>query len=205
MAYVEIIRLIIDLLEPWTKGVTGLTGIPPPSLFGVVLEGMIGKYYFFCILAATILLITFKLEKSSTGLIWQGIGLNSDLCESAGINTYMNKIAAFAVSSFIAGIVGSYYAHYMGVMFSTTFGWVWGANIAFYNFIGGTGSFFGPIVGAVFLTGISEPLRGVAEYEMFFFALAMVLVMIFLPGGIISLPKRIGSIIRKPSVDKTGI
>lgn len=190
LAYVEVVRLIISVLEPWTMGVTGLVGIPSPSFFGIPIESPKSIYIFFCCISLIIIYFTFRVEKSSLGLVWQGIGQNSELCDSVGINTYRHRVLAFAISSFVPGIVGSFYAHYMGVIFPDTFGWLWGAYIAFYNFIGGMGSFFGPILGAVFLTGISEPLRGVAEYEMLFFALVMVIVVIFMPEGIISLPKR---------------
>jgi ABC-type branched-subunit amino acid transport system permease subunit len=64
-----------------------------------------------------------------------------------------------------------------------------------YNFVGGRGHFIGPIVGAAFLTLLSEPFRG-SPYETIFFSIAMLLTILFLPGGLITLPGRLVSLWR---------
>jgi branched-chain amino acid transport system permease protein len=72
-------------------------------------------------------------------------------------------------------------------------------NILIYNFVGGKGHILGPIVGAAFLTLLSEPFRGITYLESIFFSLAMMLTILFLPGGLITLPARLAGLKRKAS------
>ena len=71
-------------------------------------------------------------------------------------------------------------------------------NILVYNFVGGKGSFVGPIVGAVFLSLLSEPFRG-SPYETIFFSIAMLLTILLLPGGLITLPGKLASLRQRGS------
>ena len=68
-------------------------------------------------------------------------------------------------------------------------------NILIYNYVGGRGHFVGPIVGAAFLTLLSEPFR-CSPYETIFFSIAMLLTILFLPGGLITLPGKLASLWR---------
>ena len=64
-------------------------------------------------------------------------------------------------------------------------------NILVYNFVGGKAPLSGPIVGAMFLSLLSEPFRGRSPYETIFFSIAMLLTILFLPGGLITLPGKL--------------
>ena len=63
-----------------------------------------------------------------------------------------------------------------------------------YSFVGGLGRFIGPILGAVLLSLLTEPLRGFQYYERIFFAVTLVLVVLFLPGGLISIPEKLSNL-----------
>ena len=90
-------------------------------------------------------------------------------------------------------MAGAFYAHFIRFLFPPEFGFLVATNIVVYNFVGGRGHFVGPIVGAVFLSLLSEPFRGSA-YETIFFSIAMLLTILFLPGGIVTLPGKVAGI-----------
>jgi branched-chain amino acid transport system permease protein len=193
VAFVEVIRLIAALWVPLTRGNSGLSGIPKPSLLGITLTTKASQYYLVVGLAAVVLFLLWKLERSRLGLTWKSIGLADHLAQSLGVNIALYKLLAFAIGCVFAGVAGAFYAHFIRFLFPPEFGFLVATNILVYNFVGGRGHFVGPIVGAVFLSLLSEPFRGSA-YETIFFSIAMLLTILFLPGGIITLPGKLAGI-----------
>jgi branched-chain amino acid transport system permease protein len=134
-----------------------------------------------------------KLESSRLGLIWKSIGMADNLAQSLGVDIAKHKLLAFALGCFFAGMAGAFYAHFIRFLFPPEFGFLMATNILVYNFVGGRGHFVGPIVGAIFLSLLSEPFRG-SPYETIFFSIAMLSTILFLPGGLITLPARLGGL-----------
>jgi branched-chain amino acid transport system permease protein len=172
---------------------SGLSGIPKPSILGTTLVTKTSQYYLALVLMLIVLLVLYKLESSRLGFIWKSIGMSDNLAQSLGINIAKHKLIAFALGCFFAGVAGAYYAHFIRFLFPPEFGFLMATNILVYNFVGGRGHFAGPIVGAVFLSLLSEPFRG-SPYETIFFSLAMLLTILFLPGGLITLPGKLAEL-----------
>jgi branched-chain amino acid transport system permease protein len=193
VAFVEVIRLIAQLWVSLTRGMSGLSGIPKPSLLGFTLTTRASQYYLVVGLACIILLVLWKLEHSRLGLIWKSIGLGDNLAQSLGINIARHKLLAFLLGCFFAGAAGAFYAHFIRFLFPPEFGFLMATNILVYNYVGGRGHFVGPIVGAIFLSLLSEPFRG-SPYETIFFSIAMLLTILFLPGGLITLPGKLAAV-----------
>jgi len=193
VAFVEVIRLIAAIWVPLTRGNSGLSGIPKPSLLGITLVSKSSQYYLALGLTALALFILWRLERSRLGLTWRSIGLADNLAQSLGVNIAAHKLLAFAVGCFFAGVAGAFYAHFIRFLFPPEFGFLVATNILVYNFVGGRGHFVGPIVGATFLSLLSEPFRGSA-YETIFFSIAMLLTILFLPGGLITLPGKLAQL-----------
>jgi len=193
VAFVEVIRLIAQLWVSLTRGMSGLSGIPKPSLLGITLTTKASQYYLVVGLALVILLVLWKLEHSRLGLIWKSIGMGDNLAQSLGVNIARHKLLAFMLGCFFAGIAGSFYAHFIRFLFPPEFGFLMATNILVYNYVGGRGHFVGPIVGAIFLSLLSEPFRG-SPYETIFFSIAMLLTILFLPGGLITLPRKLAEL-----------
>jgi branched-chain amino acid transport system permease protein len=189
VAFVEVIRLIAQIWVPLTHGMSGLSGIPKPNLLGITLVTKTDQYYLILVLMLVILAILWKLENSRLGLIWKGIGAADNLAQSLGVDIARHKMVAFTLGCFFAGVAGAFYAHFIRFLFPPEFGFIMATNILVYNFVGGRGHFAGPIIGAIFLSLLSEPFRGSA-YETLFFSMAMLLTILFLPGGLITLPGR---------------
>ena len=193
VAFVEVIRLIAAIWVPLTRGNSGLSAIPKPNLLGMTLTTRTSQYYLAVALTVITLLILWKLERSRLGLIWRSIGMADNLAQSLGVNIARYKLLAFTLGCFFAGVAGAFYAHFIRFLFPPEFGFLVATNIVVYNFVGGRGHFVGPIVGAVFLSLLSEPFRGSA-YETIFFSIAMLLTILFLPGGIVTLPGKVAGI-----------
>lgn len=193
VAFVEVIRLIAQLWVPLTRGMSGLSGIPKPHLLGMVLMTKASQYYLALGLLIIILLILYRLEYSRLGLIWKSIGMADNLSQSLGINVANYKLLAFTIGCFFAGVAGAFYAAFFRFLFPPEFSFLFAVNILVYNFVGGRGHFVGPIVGAAFLTLLVEPFRGSA-YETIFFSIAMLLTILFLPGGLITLPGKLAGL-----------
>ena len=193
VAFVEVIRLIAAIWVPLTRGNSGLSGIPKPNLLGITLVSKSSQYYLAVGLTAIALFILWRLERSRLGLTWRSIGLADNLAQSLGVNIAAHKLMAFAVGCFFAGVAGAFYAHFIRFLFPPEFGFLVATNILVYNFVGGRGHFVGPIVGATFLSLLSEPFRGSA-YETIFFSIARLLTILFLPGGLITLPGKLAEL-----------
>lgn len=197
VAFVEVIRLILSMWVSLTRGLSGLAGIPKPSLLGFELTTRHAQYYLGLALVLLTILILARLERSRIGLVWKGLGQADQLAESVGISALRYKLLAFAIGSFFAGVAGGFFAHYMRFIFPPSFAFLLAVNILIYNFVGGKGHILGPIVGATFLTLLSEPFRGITYLESIFFSVAMMLTILFLPGGLIMLPTRLADLVRK--------
>ena len=140
-----------------------------------------------------ILVILYKLEHSRLGLIWKSIGMADNLAQSLGVDVARYKILSFMIGCFFAGVAGAYYAHFIRFIFPPEFSFLMAVNILIYNFVGGRGHFVGPIIGAAFLTLLTEPFRG-SPYETIFFSIALLLTILFLPGGLITLPAKLAGL-----------
>jgi branched-chain amino acid transport system permease protein len=193
VAFVEVIRLIAQIWVPLTRGMSGLSGIPKPSVLGITLTTKAEQYYLVVFLMLAVLLVLWRLESSRLGLIWKSIGMADNLAQSLGVDIAKHKLLAFALGCFFAGVAGAFYAHFIRFLFPPEFGFLMATNILVYNFVGGRGHFVGPIVGAIFLSLLSEPFRG-SPYETIFFSIAMLLTILFLPGGLITLPAKLGGL-----------
>jgi len=203
VAFVEAIRLIVQIWVSLTRGMSGLSGIPKPSLFGMLLATKTEQCYLALGLMVVVLLVLYKLEYSRLGLIWKSIGMADNLALSLGVNVASYKLLAFALGCFFAGIAGAFYAHFVRFLFPPTFDFLMATNILVYNYVGGRGHFWGPIVGAAFLSWLPEVFRGseaTRQYETIFFSITMLLTILFLPGGLITLPSKLADLFRRRPV-----
>jgi branched-chain amino acid transport system permease protein len=199
----EIIRLIIEQWRSLTGGVSGIINIPRPD--SIVIPGLINIefaskadfYYFILVLVLVILAIIYAMEHSRIGLTLSSIRQADNLAESIGINTIKFKVIVFCVGSLFAGLAGAFYSQYVGVVAPSVFGFFYAIYIVVYMEVGGSQKFLGPIIGAILLTLIPEYFRGLREYQPFLFAAILILVIFFLPGGLVNLPQRLKPLIKK--------
>jgi branched-chain amino acid transport system permease protein len=102
-----------------------------------------------------------------------------------GVNTFRTKLYAFLLSAFIAGLTGGVHAAKLGVIEPySIFSSVWTISIVNIVIIGGIGTVFGPILGAIFITLLSEVLVGFYTFHLMITGIIFILVIRFVPAGI---------------------
>ena len=181
--------------EEWlTGGTFGINNIARPSIFGYSLEGNRPYYYF--VLAVTILLamLLWGLLRSPWGKAFTALRDNPIRAESLGVNIRRYTLLSFAIGAAYAGVAGALFASL--VQFIEPAPFAVAASIMMYLMVvvGGAGYFFGPIVGAAVGVIVPEWMRdvpGVANWYLPMFGFAVVLLMVWLPDGLLSIPDRI--------------
>jgi branched-chain amino acid transport system permease protein len=166
---------------------SGLTGIPGINDLGPIHFGSKASYYYLTLVFALIgLVIMLAFTKAWTGRSWLGLGSSQKLAESVGIDPFGYRIINFAIMSVIPALLGTAYACYLGAIQPVTFGPFIGINFQIVAFVGGLGYLVaGPIVGALFMTLLPELLRVAGSYEPIITSIVIILVIMFMPSGII--------------------
>ena len=132
---------------------------------------------------------------------FDAIRVDDDLAESLGINLMHYKCLGFSMACFFAGVAGSFYAHYISFISPNSFEMTLSVNAIVYAMVGGMGSILGPILGAGILTAIPIFLHAAGFFKMILYALFLLLIVLFLPEGLISLPVRVQKIREKVKND----
>jgi branched-chain amino acid transport system permease protein len=175
--------------EEWlTGGTFGINLIPRPGLPGLSLDGNLAYYYF--VLGMTVLLglLLWGLLRSPWGKAFTALRDNPIRAESLGVHVQAYTLLAFAIGAVYAGVAGALFASL--VQFIEPAPFTVGASIMMYLMvvIGGPGRFFGPLVGAAVGVLLPEWLRFAQAWYLFAFGVVVVLMMRWLPGGLMSLP-----------------
>ena len=178
--------------EEWlTGGTFGINNIARPNLFGFSLEGNLAYYYF--VLACTFLmgLALWGLLRSPWGKAFTALRDNPIRAESLGVDIRTYTLLSFAIGAAYAGIAGALFASL--VQFIEPAPFAVGSSIMMYLMVvvGGPGYFLGPVVGAAVGVILPEWLRFAQAWYLFVFGTAVVLLMIWLPDGLLSIPDRI--------------
>jgi branched-chain amino acid transport system permease protein len=193
----EVIRVIIEQWRSLTGGAVGIANIPRPDpivisgLLNIDFTSKVDFYYFILVLTLIILFILYAIERSRVGLTWQSIQQSSSLAESVGINTARWQVIAFTIGCFFAGITGAFYSQYIRGITPGAFGFFYTIYIVIYMIVGGMKRFSGPIIGAIILTYLPEFARPIKGYQPYVFAAVLMLIILFMPEGIVSLPQRL--------------
>jgi branched-chain amino acid transport system permease protein len=167
-----------------TGGPYGISGIPGLALFGRSFD--LGGYALVGVaLAGVTLLVVQRITASRPGTALLAVREDPLAAEVVGIDTARYKVLAFAIGALFAGAAGSLYAHYATFVGHDSF--TLGTSVAILSMVvvGGMGTAWGPVVGAVVLTLIPELLRFTAAYRMFLYGLLLVVVMRYLPQGLL--------------------
>ena len=125
-----------------------------------------------------------NLAKSRTGRALIAICENPAAADGMGVNVTRYKVIGFAFSALYCGFAGGMYAHLVRFISPDTF--VYKQSVMFLTMLlfGGTGNFWGPIIGVLSVTLLNEGLRSAERYQMFIYGFLMLFVIIALPGGI---------------------
>jgi branched-chain amino acid transport system permease protein len=189
-AFAEVVNAVFRAFE-FFGGPAGIAGVPRPMLFGTRLNSHLQFYY--VVLAVTLISVVFLYRLQWTRFGFALLSLRTPateaLAESIGINAARHKTLAFVASCFFCGVMGAVHVHYLRFVSPFVFTFFLSTDLMVYVMVGGLGSFWGPMLGTVLLTGLGEQLFAAGYYKSLVYAVVLLVVILALPGGLISLPR----------------
>jgi branched-chain amino acid transport system permease protein len=180
--------------EEWlTGGTYGINGIARPGLLGFSLEGNLAYYYLVLGFAVFMSALLWGLLRSPWGKAFTALRDNPIRAESLGIDTRNYTLMSFAIGAVYAGVAGALFASLVQYIEPAPF--TVGSSIMMYLMVvvGGPGYFLGPVLGAAVGVVLPEWLRFAQAWYLFVFGGAVVMLMIWLPDGLLSIPDRLKS------------
>jgi branched-chain amino acid transport system permease protein len=204
LALAIIVNVIIVEGGDLTRGSAGLN-VPPLSVFGLNLAGLVSFNYFCLGMFVVFLGVTLNIERTHVGRAFMAIRESEVAAASSGVFVTKYKLIAFVISSFYIGVAGALFAHFVGYLNVDSFSPTIGIEALAMIIAGGLGSAFGSILGVVFLDGLTEALRALIgnsggvlakilpaaadslELRGLVFGVAIILFLRFQPNGVIGI------------------
>ncbi len=196
-AFAEILVIFLNnFFIPVFGGPSGIVGVPPPSpisIFGFVELKFVSKltllYLGLCLMWIDMWVII-RINNSRIGMICKSLEQSEVLSESIGIDTYKYTLLIFVLGCALASMAGVFYAHTIYVVTPYDFDINTAILLVVYMVVGGKDHYLGPFLGAITLTALTEVLRELGHFDLLGYSLTLILIMLFLPGGLISIPQR---------------
>jgi ABC-type branched-subunit amino acid transport system ATPase component/ABC-type branched-subunit amino acid transport system permease subunit len=187
ISFAGVISLVSVNWMELTNGPLGLPGVPAPALGGFVFRAKSAYYYLVLVAAAGAFLLCHRLVRSRLGRAFVALRENEPLAESVGIDPTRTLVLATVTSAAMAGVAGSLYAHYTRFVSPEVFLFSYTVTMVIMVVAGGKGTLLGPVVGAVLFTVLPEALREAVDWQwqMLAYGVLLVLLVFFLPHGII--------------------
>jgi branched-chain amino acid transport system permease protein len=178
------------------KGLKSIPGFPDIKLGEITIPfyDPVNFYFLALILVSLSLLVLYRIERSRLGLTFHAVHWQDNLAESVGVDTQRYRTLAFVAASFFAGLAGSMVAHYLGTVNPNLFDVEQMVFVLIWVIVGGTGTFYGPILGVVALTVLNEVILrelGVDQARPLFYGAILIASILFLPKGLESLAGKI--------------
>lgn len=206
LGFGEIVRIVLLNWTSLTNGPNGISEIPQPTLFGLSfsmragpdsfagffslapnpLYRLIFLYYLILGLALLTNWVTIRVRRMALGRAWEALREDEIACQALGINVAVTKLTAFAMGAMFAGFAGAFFATRQAFISPESFTFLESTIILAIVVLGGLGSQAGTALAAVVMIGGFELFRGLADYRMLGFGLALVLIMVVRPRGLIS-------------------
>jgi len=180
-------QVTITVTTRWTEvtgGLTGVPGVPDFRVFGVVFDTKTKIYYLIWAVAIAVLLVSFRIVDSRFGRALRALGAHEPAAEALGVPVVWCRVQVFVLSAVLAALAGSLYAHFLNYVNGTFFDLPVMIQLMAMLVVGGIGTRWGPLVGAVALTWASQSLGRYADYSPLIFGLLYGAVLLFMPRGI---------------------
>lgn len=194
----EIIRLLWKRFREPFGGAKGIKGIDPMPDFSIGFYNFdffepVSYFYFSAVVVGICLWILWRIEKSPVGLTFHAVHWQDKLAQASGVNLRAYRTLAFALASGFAGISGALLAHYVGTINPNSFDVEVMVFVLTWAIVGGTATFYGPILGAVVLTVLNEVVlreMGFDQARPMIYGIILIASILFLPDGLESLVQR---------------
>ncbi len=200
----EIVRLTL-INNPFgiTGGPNGVFGIDFPSIGNLlIIDNSVKFYYFIWVAVGLTVLALIHLQDSRIGRAWNCIREDIIAAEASGIDVRYYKLLAFVLGAALAGVAGSIYASKLMIVSPESFSFMESCMLFCIVLIGGMGSIPGIFIGAAAISLFPEIFQTFAQYRMLIFGAALVLMMMFRPGGV--WPRKRGKLSTESMLIKAG-
>ncbi len=199
IAFGLILHVLAINLESITNGVSGISGISRPAIGAWSLKSDLSYYFLVLIILALVCLLVSAYVRSGYGRALRALRDDEVAAGCMGVNVNVAKIHAFVISAGIAGLAGCLYAHYVRYINPESFTLDISIRILIMMVVGGIGSILGSLVGAFAVYVLPETLRFLNDYYYLVFGFVIILLMLFLPRGLVSLIPGASSAADNPS------
>jgi branched-chain amino acid transport system permease protein len=192
LAFAQLLYTVAYKWRDLTGGSDGIAGVPKTTLFwgGPSLATPTAFYFLVAACLVISLLACRALVHSPFGRALQAIRENERRFTSLGQDPRPFKVVVFVVAAFFAGLAGALFAPFRGFASPEVMFWVLSGQALMMIITGGIGTLIGPVVGAMVFILIQEVLSSYTEHWMIFAGLVFVLMVIFLPGGLVGTARR---------------
>jgi branched-chain amino acid transport system permease protein len=180
-----IINIILIQWDQMTGGPSGFPGIPALAIGSWAFDSDIRMYYLIWFFAFAAIILAFNLVRSRVGRGLRALHGSEAAAASVGVKTESYKVKVFVLSAAYASLAGSLYAHYLTFISPKTFDIFFSVELVTMVIVGGMGSIWGALSGTVFLTPLPLLLHFFDEYKDIFYGLILVLILIFIPEGLV--------------------
>jgi branched-chain amino acid transport system permease protein len=185
LAFGMMIHTVIWQWDSLTGGADGLVGIPRPHFLSIDLSDITAYYYFTLIVVGICAAILWIITRSPFGLTLKSIRENHERVEYLGVNMRRYRLIAFVISGFFSGVAGALFAPFEMAIAPETAFWTKSAEPVFMSLVGGMQIFLAPLAGAGIFMFLKEIISGYTEYWMFPLGAILIVLVIFLRGGIV--------------------
>jgi branched-chain amino acid transport system permease protein len=176
---------MMAIASNWVDLTGGSAGLNVPNLF----QTAENRPYFYVMygIMVLVLFVSMYITKSNMGLAFKAVGQDIEAASSSGISPNKYKIANLTISCALAGLVGGFYAHYIGTLTPQVMHTSRTVEVMAISFIGGRGTIWGSLVSALIMVPLMEYAKGLMEFRLIIYGAAMILCMIFYPRGIVGI------------------
>ena len=193
ISFVEVVRLVAVNWVELTQGPMALNNIPPLTLGTLTMWKKPENYWLVLAVAILCFVLIRRLIHSKAGRAMIALAENEPLARSVGVDITKTLVLAAVVSAAMAGAAGALYAHYVRIVDPDVFLFIYTVTMVIMVVTGGKGTLAGPVVGGLLFGLLPEGLRALAikpELQWIVYGVLMVLVVCFLPAGIVPALKR---------------
>jgi branched-chain amino acid transport system permease protein len=191
----EVLRLTISNTPGYTRGMLGLAVKPLPDVFGLDFSRaeLLPYYYLLLILAIISYTIAALMVNSRIGLSFKAIREDQLATETLGLSATKYKLINFTTACFFTGVIGAFYAHYIGILTpdTTEFGVPRTVEVLTVAYVGGRGTLWGSILAGFVLIGFQEYFRELEAWRLVMYGALLIAVMLYAPKGLSSVKKYI--------------
>ncbi len=192
MATLALGMIVYEIAIEWqsvTQGYMGISGIPPLGIARWELIEPRHQLIFLALVLGIALLAAYRLKESRFGMALAAIAGSEDAAKALGINVAHYKLAAFVIAAVYAAVAGSLIVHVVGFVSPEVFGLHMVIAGFMILYVGGIGSIFGPLFGALIVTLLPETFRAFKDYQDLAYGAALIIILIFAPKGVASLAR----------------